>query len=85
MIFKYVHHEEIGFIMWPKKDALWHSHVGHMLQNRRGGRLLSAGFVEFRKDGTLSCFGMSESLSLNSKEDDSDLLMVQLGLKEAKA
>jgi len=47
MSLKYVRHEEIGFVLWPRTDALWHSHVGRLLQQRRDGKIVSAGFVEF--------------------------------------
>lgn len=84
MSLKYVRHEEIGFVLWPRTDALWHSHVGRLLQQRRDGAIISAGFVEFGPDGPV-CFGMSESLGIASRDDDSDALAAQLGIMTANA
>jgi len=83
MSLKYVRHEEIGFVLWPRTDALWHSHVGRLLQQRRDGKIVSAGFVEFGAGGVPTCFGMSESLNIASREDDSEALAKQLGLMAA--
>ena len=83
MSLKYVRHEEIGFVLWPRTDALWHSHVGRLLQQRRDGKIVSAGFVEFGQDGKPVCFGMSESLNITSKDGDSEALAQQLGLLTA--
>lgn len=67
MEFKYVRHSKVGFIVWPRTDALWHSHVGDML----GGRhIISAGFCEF-SEGKCRCYGFSESLQIGSKIEDS--------------
>lgn len=85
MSLKYVRHEEIGFVLWPRTDALWHSHVGRLLQQRRDGKIVSAGFVEFGQDGKPVCFGMSESLNITSKDGDSEALAQQLGLLTANA
>ncbi len=83
MALKYVRHEEIGFVLWPRTDALWHSHVGRLLQQKRDGKIVSAGFVEFGQDGKPVCFGMSESLNITSKDGDSEALAQQLGLLTA--
>ncbi len=85
MSLKYVRHEEIGFVLWPRTDALWHSHVGRLLQQCRGGKIVSAGFVEFGQDGRPVCFGMSESLNITSKDGDSEALAQQLGILTANA
>jgi len=85
MSLKYVRHEEIGFVLWPRTDALWHSHVGRLLQQRRDGKIVSAGFVEFGAGGSPRCFGMSESLGIASKDGDSEALAQQLGLLTANA
>ena len=78
---KYVRHNELGFILWPKAEALWHSGVGRLLLSK-GGTLVSAGFVSFQENGLPKCYGYSESLNLHSKEEDTTLLIQQLGLKE---
>ena len=78
---KYVRHSELGFILFPKMEALWHSHVGRFLL-QKGGTLVSAGFVSFRDNGLPKCYGYSESLDLHSKEEDTALLIQQLDLKE---
>jgi len=79
MQLKYVRHERIGFILWPRTDDLWHSHVGMLAQSKAGGEIVSAGFVDLR-GGAPRCFGMSKSLGIASRDDDSDALAAQLGL-----
>ena len=79
MQLKYVRHERIGFILWPRTNDLWHSHVGRLAQSKAGGEIVSAGFVEFG-GATPRCFGMSESLGIASRDDDSDALAAQLGI-----
>ncbi len=83
MSLKYVRHEEIGFVLWARTNALWHLHVGDLLQSRRQGEIVSAGFVEFGPGGVPRCFGMSESLGIASRDDDSDALAAQLGIMPA--
>ena len=83
MSLKYVRHEEIGFVLWPRTDALWHSDVGQLLRQRQGGNIVSAGFVKFGQDGKPVCFGMSESLNITSKDGDSEALAQQLGILTA--
>lgn len=80
---KYVRHAQIGFVVWPKTDALWHAHVGELTSRRRPGGILSAGFVDFTTAG-VRCFGHSESLGIGSAPDDSEALAKQLGLTAAK-
>jgi len=80
MIHKYVRHSSIGFILWPKTDFLWHSHIGDVLFKHARGHIISAGFVRIL-DGDIACFGMSESLGIVSKpEEDTEALKKQLGL-----
>lgn len=85
MSLKYVRHDEIGFVIWARTDALWHSHIGRLLEQRRQGKIISAGFVDFRPGGIPVCHGMSESLNIASKEGDSEALAAQLGLMPANA
>ena len=82
MQLKYVRHERIGFILWPRTDDLWHSHVGRLAQSKAGGEIVSAGFVDLG-GGAPRCFGMSESLGIASRDDDSDALAAQFGLLPA--
>lgn len=72
---KYVRHEKKGFFLFPQSDRVWHMHVGSFL-GREG--LVSAGFVRF-KCGIPECYGMSESLSLGGKDDDTKMLKQQMG------
>ena len=75
MSMKYVRGEEVGFILSPHTDRIWHSHVARVLREP----VISAGFVRF-VDGKPECYGMSESLSVASREGDSEALAKQLGL-----
>lgn len=38
MELKYVRHSRVGFILWPKTDALYHAHVGKLLSAVTRGR-----------------------------------------------
>ena len=76
---KYIRHDKIGFVIWPRTDALWHAHVAESVQRRKHGAILSAGFVTFT-GGFVCCYGMSDSLGIASRPDDSEALAVQLGL-----
>ena len=78
MELKYVRHDTVGFVIWPRTDDIWHSHVGSLLK-RANGKLVSAGFARL-KDGKAVCYGYSETLDLSSQEDDSAALTKQLGL-----
>lgn len=75
--FKYVRFERIGFVLWPRTDDLWHSHVGDRL-GLKGGRILSAGFAILA--GGVHCFGLSESLGISSLPEDAQKLAEQTGL-----
>ena len=77
MTHKYVRAERIGFIIWPKTDELWHSHVGAIM---RRVPIISAGFAEISENG-VRCYGKSETLDMSSMLEDSSLLAAQLGLK----
>lgn len=81
MELKYVRHEYVGFVLWPKTQLLWHSHIGNLLEDRTSGKILSAGFVNF-VNGLPICSGYSESLGVDSKDGDSEALAKQLGLIE---
>ena len=78
MELKYVRHCNIGFVLWPRTEDLWHSHIGEVL-NRAGGGIVSAGFASV-DGGVAKCWGRSESLGIPSKPDDSQALAKQLGL-----
>lgn len=82
MQLKYVRHSTIGFVIWPKTDALWHSHVGDLLRRKDGGRIISAGFCSL-EGGTARCYGRSESLGVGGLPDDAKALAAQLGIKAA--
>ena len=75
---KYVRHSTLGFVLWPMTDEIWHQHVGRLLA-REAGAILSAGFAEMY-DGSVSCYGKSESLGISSDPTDTDALAKQLGL-----
>jgi hypothetical protein len=75
---KYVRHSSLGFVLWPKSDDLWHSHMGALLR-RVPGEIVSAGFAIVAA-GIVNCYGRSESLDISSVEGDSDALAKQLGL-----
>lgn len=77
---KFVRHNILGFVLWPRSDKLYHSDVGDLLRRRVGGEILSAGFCNL-VEGFVQCFGESESLSLGCRKDDSEALAKQLGLK----
>lgn len=79
MQLKYVRHSTLGFVVWPKTDALWHLHVGEMLDRRCKGFIVSAGFAEV-VGGEVRCFGESESLGIPSQPGDGDALAAQLGI-----
>jgi hypothetical protein len=78
MELKYVRHSEIGFVLWPRTDDLWHSHVG-AVASRNGGGIVSAGFCTVA-GGVARCWGKSESLGIGSRPDDSKELAAQFGL-----
>jgi hypothetical protein len=76
MELKYVRHARIGFVLWPRTDDLWHSHIAATLP--RGG-IESAGFASVA-GGKVRCWGLSESLQIGSAPDDGKALAEQLGL-----
>ncbi len=75
---KYVRHSELGFILWPYSDDLYHSHVGELMDTWLRGHIVSAGFAYIGPD-SIVCNGESESLSIKSRADDSAALSKQLG------
>ena len=76
---KYVRFKEVGFIVWPRTDDLWHSTVGKMYGL---SCIISAGFCWFDKtEGKFECYGHSESLGISSLKEDTDLLNRQFGIK----
>jgi hypothetical protein len=79
MDLKYVRHETIGFVLWPRSDDLWHSHIGRTLERVRG-KILSAGFACV-EGGVVTCWGESESLNIKSTPQDCYALAKQLGLE----
>lgn len=76
MELKYVRHKTIGFILWPKTEELYHSHVGRLFNRLE---ILSAGFASLYA-GDVLCHGRSESLNIGGREDDTVALAKQLGL-----
>lgn len=82
MELKYVRHSEIGFVLWPRTDDLWHAHIGQLLRQQCRGEIVSAGFAKLA-GGKAKCWGMSESLGIASRPDDSAALAAQLAVKTA--
>lgn len=74
---KYIRHSEVGFILWPAGHKLHHDHVALAVQGY--GSIVSAGFASII-DGGVFCFGRSDTLDIDSLEEDSQLLAEQLGL-----
>ena len=73
MSHKYIKVDGVGFIVWPRTDVVTHlgmSRVGRL-------RVISAGFCKV-SDGKAICYGRSESLNIDSDEQDSDDLTKQL-------
>lgn len=77
MELKYVRHNKVGFILWPKFCDLMHVHVGDLLCQEVGGQIISAGFAQMTGERA-ECWGVSESLNIASRSDDSDALTTQL-------
>jgi hypothetical protein len=76
MDLKYVRHNTVGFILWPRTDDLWHMHVASALPR---GSIMSAGFASVA-GGKVKCGGRSESLGIGSLPEDGAALAKQLGL-----
>lgn len=70
---KYIRFKNIGFIIWPRTDGLWHNHVAKCVRDIP----VSAGFAVFFGD-EVKCYGMSESMGMSSLPEDSKLLRAQL-------
>lgn len=76
---KYVRHSDLGFVLFPANDNLWHKHIGLLiLQCFSKGELVSAGFASI-EEGKVFCYGESESLKMKSRKEDGELLSKQLG------
>lgn len=73
MSHKYIRTKNHGFIIWPRNDDIWHSHVARVACSE----VVSAGFVFF-EDGEAVCYGESESLKMKSDSSDSAALTAQL-------
>lgn len=76
---KYIRHSDIGFIIWPIFD-----HVAHVdMATKVGGpnKIISAGFCTLY-GGIVKCWGRSQSLDLESRDDDAKALAEQLDLEE---
>lgn len=75
---KYVRFED-GFVIFPDKgaDHPWHKDIARSVC--RLGEVVSAGFVKpSNGEFPLECYGKSESLNVESQEEDSELLFKQL-------
>ena len=77
---KYINHSEIGFVLWARTDLVYHSDMAHAVCSKAVGKIVTAGFAHI-VDGFVECYGMSESLNIESHKGDSVLLADQLGLK----
>ena len=76
---KYIRHETEGFILFTRSDRIiWHAKVARKLFGD-ASKIVSAGFVSVR-DGVPTCHGMSESLDVRSREDDTKALCDMLGI-----
>lgn len=82
MELKYVRHSRIGFILWVSDGGLYHVSVGNLLREEVGGEIVSAGFARLTGE-RVKCYGMSESLNIASKPEDSSALAAQLGMRDA--
>lgn len=80
MELKYVRHSTIGFIVWPRTDALWHSDIGVNAIRKAGGKIISAGFCSL-EGGAARCWGRSESLDVGGLPDDETAMNAQFGLQ----
>jgi hypothetical protein len=79
MEMKYIRHSKIGFILWPRTDDLCHSHVAASIRHPKTGAVISAGFCKVH-EGAVACWGRSESLNIDSRQDDAEILGQQLGV-----
>lgn len=71
---KYVRHASKGFFLFPNSNTVLHSDVGAFLGR---GDILSAGFVMFIR-GVPRCYGRSESLDIDGRDDDTSALLEQI-------
>ena len=76
---KYINAGHLGFILWQPETNLWHSHIAKLVSTA-GIRVASAGFCAIEPDGTVTCFGRSESLRLGPADGDAAGIAAQLGL-----
>ena len=86
---KYVRHSTVGFVVWPAKyPGLTHKEVARAVRTGEDvtpGVVLSAGFVHWDFDGRPFCNGRSESLNLDSRDDDTAALHAEWGTPAALA
>lgn len=75
---KYIRHSELGFVLWPRNDDVWHSEIAAVAIRGLDGVILSAGFCTF-KNGRARVWGASVSLGIASKVEDAALLDAQMG------
>lgn len=86
---KYVRHSAAGFVVWPAKyPGLTHLEVELAIRcadDVPRGEVLSAGFVIFDADGLPICNGRSDSLDVDSREDDTAALRAEWGMQAPSA
>lgn len=81
MKYKYINVENLGFIIWPDSDHVWHKHIAQACQMEEPHKIISAGFADII-GGTVRCYGKSESLGISSRPEDSHALAYMLGQRE---
>lgn len=86
---KFVRHSTAGFVVWPAKyPGLTHLEVELAIRcadDVPRGEVLSAGFVIFDADGLPICNGRSDSLDVDSREDDTAALRAEWGMQAPSA
>lgn len=80
MKMKYIRYPS-GFVLWPSTDKVWHSHMDSIMRTKLKETPISAGFAGLTLTHVgmgLVCYGLSESMGLNSLPEDTALLNVQI-------
>lgn len=77
---KYVRIDNFGVILFPMQHDVMHVDVCKLIERNTGSRCVSAGFVDLY-DGTVRCYGRSESIGIGGAPDDEAVIARQLGLR----
>lgn len=72
---KYVIMEDLDGISYPFifRKLFTHADMQYLARSQ-GYKIVSGGFVCIDPDGDYKCFGRSESLNLDSRPEDSDII-----------